>query len=89
MGDFVVAGELRIGREQAANEIVLSDPAISRTHARVMRERGEFVFEDLASTNGSHLITSGGRQLLAGRQTLRGGDRIQVGSFQLTFQLPS
>jgi hypothetical protein len=41
-----------IGREPA-NDIALTDPEISRRHARIMYQAGRYVVEDLGSTNGT------------------------------------
>lgn len=43
---------ITIGREPV-NDIVLSDPEISRRHARLMYQAGRYVLEDLGSTNGT------------------------------------
>ena len=43
---------LTIGRS-SANDVVLDDPSISRSHARLRWERGQAFLEDLGSRNGS------------------------------------
>jgi len=66
--------ETLVGRE-LVNDITLSDPEVSRRHARfVIREEGVFV-EDLGSTNGTFL--NGVR--VSGPQQLRLGDEITFG----------
>ncbi|HXW84857.1 MAG TPA: FHA domain-containing protein, partial [Candidatus Binataceae bacterium] len=37
------------------NDIVLSDPGVSRHHARITRRGGRFRVTDLESTNGTYL----------------------------------
>jgi putative peptide zinc metalloprotease protein len=54
-----------IGRA-SANDVVLDDPSVSRSHARVMRTRRGFLLEDLGSFNG----TSVGDRLIRGSGTL-------------------
>ena len=66
--------ETLVGRE-LVNDIALSDPEVSRRHARfVIRDEGVFV-EDLGSTNGTFL--NGIR--VSGPQQLRLGDEITFG----------
>ena len=48
---------------------------LSRQHLRLTVDDGSTVIEDLGSTNGT-FVNSG---LISGRQTIRGGDRIQAG----------
>jgi hypothetical protein len=45
---------LRIGRDPA-NDIVLRDAKVSRTHAEIVFERGFFVLHDLSSANGTYV----------------------------------
>jgi diguanylate cyclase (GGDEF)-like protein len=66
--------ETVIGRDDAA-DVVFDDGAISRRHARILREPGgEFVLEDLSSTNGTYVSAKP-----VTRHTLRSGDQIQLG----------
>ncbi len=70
----LVQGEVVIGREDDA-DIAFYDGSISRRHARVARQpTGEFMVEDLASTNGTYVS---GEPIT--RRTLRSGDQIQLG----------
>jgi ABC transport system ATP-binding/permease protein len=76
--------ETVIGRSPAA-DIVITLPAVSGQHARVVREGGLFFIEDLNSSNGTYL---NGQRLEARRQ-LRAGDRIGLGlSVILRFEAP-
>jgi len=64
-----------LGRGHEA-DVRLEDAAISRRHARILREQDEsFVIEDLASTNGTFLT---GRRVTQ-RERLAPGERIQLG----------
>lgn len=69
-----------IGRDPTV-DLCLDHPMISRHHARVIRQDGEHVLEDLGSTNGTFL---NGRRL-AGRALLQRGDRIQIGPFKIAY----
>jgi hypothetical protein len=65
--------ELVIGR-QLTSDIVLSDPSVSRRHARLVFRAGGWVIQDLESTNGTVL---NGRHI--GRAELRPGDVLVLG----------
>ncbi|MBV9848498.1 MAG: DUF3662 domain-containing protein [Armatimonadetes bacterium] len=76
---------LAIGRSRnAGNDLVLdSDGMVSKTHARIERERdGRFTLYDLNSTNG--VKVNGAR--VEGNRVLRDGDEITIGGTKLTFQ---
>lgn len=73
-----------IGR-QGENNLVLRDNRISRTHARILAEGGDYLIEDLGSSHG--VFVNGQR---VKRQVLRDGDRIDFGfpdSYRLAFSL--
>lgn len=75
-----------IGRAQRDNQVALDDISVSRRHARVWREEGAFRLWDLASANGSFVITPEGkrRRILAPHE-LVDGDTIDLGDVRLTF----
>lgn len=45
---------IRIGKADD-NDFVLNDPHVSRYHARLIREEGAWLLEDLSSTNGTYV----------------------------------
>lgn len=65
---------LNLGRDPG-NDIVINDPQVSRQHARITRQGGLMVIEDLGSTNGT--FVNGVR--LTGPHTLANGDVIGIG----------
>jgi hypothetical protein len=69
-----------LGRGDQA-EIRLDDPFASSRHARVIRQGGIIVVEDLGSTNGTYL----NEELLAGPQPLHPGDRVRIGDSEFTY----
>lgn len=71
---FPLEEESTVGRDLAC-EIPLSDPEISRRHARFFIREGNVYVEDLGSTNGTFL--NGER--IATPQQLRKGDVITLG----------
>lgn len=66
--------ETMVGRD-LANDIAISDPEVSRRHARFVMKEGIVFVEDLGSTNGTFL--NGTR--LSSPQPLRPGDSITFG----------
>jgi pSer/pThr/pTyr-binding forkhead associated (FHA) protein len=46
--------EIRIGRN-AENDIVIENLAVSKLHARIMKQEGAYYIEDMNSTNGTYL----------------------------------
>jgi hypothetical protein len=61
--------------------LTIQDPEISRRHARIRWQQGEYVLEDLGSTNGTML---NGVQIRE-PHVLKNGDRIGVGQTLLLF----
>ena len=74
--------ELLLGRD-LANEIAISDPEVSRRHARFFMQNENILMEDLGSTNGTFL--NGER--ISNPVQLRPGDVITLGeSIVLVFE---
>lgn len=69
-----------LGRGDQA-EIRLDDPFASSRHARLTRQGGVVVVEDLGSTNGTYL----NEELLSGPQPLHVGDRVRIGDSEFTY----
>jgi FHA domain len=76
---YDISGGATIGRGDV--EIVLEDTFASSRHARVDRQGGAVVLEDLGSTNGTYLND----ELLRGPAPLHAGDRIRIGDSVFTF----
>jgi pSer/pThr/pTyr-binding forkhead associated (FHA) protein len=70
-----------IGR-LSTNDVVLSDPNVSRRHAELRRSGDDWVLADLGSTNGT--LVNG---KLAREHTLEHGDRISFGTSELVFEI--
>lgn len=68
---------LTIGREHD-NNVEIKDPDVARYHARILRERGDYVVEDLNSSTGTWV--NGERKQ---RTVLSHGDVIRVGQTEL------
>jgi FOG: FHA domain len=91
---YISTDEANIGRWDADNGIFpdidldAHDPEakVSRRHARIIRENGRYLIEDLGSTNGT--FVNRGRRLIPGnRQPLEDGDEIIVGKTFLRFHV--
>jgi Nif-specific regulatory protein len=81
--DLDASQPIRIGRGSGC-QILLSDPLSSRTHAIVSFEAGSWVVSDAESRNGTLVNDSKVTQA-----QLSHGDRIQVGSTEILFELPN
>lgn len=70
---------IRIGRDRE-NDICLHDTEVSRKHAQIVLQAGQFVFHDLGSANGSVI-----NQERISERALSHGDHIQLGRTLLLF----
>lgn len=71
-----------IGRSREC-DVVLDDANVSRRHAEIRPSGGSWIVLDLGSTNG---VKVNGRRI-AGPQSLKSGDSLELGSSQLTFEV--
>jgi pSer/pThr/pTyr-binding forkhead associated (FHA) protein len=78
--EYDVGSGAVLGRGDQA-EIRLEDPFASSRHARLVRQGGIVVIEDLGSTNGTYL----NEELLSGPQPLHQGDRVRIGDSEFTY----
>ncbi len=75
--------KLTIGRD-VTNDVIISDPEISRHHARLIRTANGYAIEDLRSTNGTFV----NRQRISSLQQLYDGDVLGLGeTVTLTYQI--
>lgn len=72
---------ITIGR-LSNNDVVLSDPNVSRRHAELRLSDGRWVLTDLGSTNGT--LVNG---KLAREQPVSSGDRLSFGTSELVFEI--
>lgn len=72
---------IHIGRH-LSNEVIVNDRRVSRHHAEIRYERGQFVLYDLGSTNGVKINGVQARQPVP----LRNNDLVTVGSHEFVFQ---
>jgi hypothetical protein len=64
-------------------DVVIEDANVSRRHAEIRPSGGSWIVVDLGSTNG---VRVNGRRI-EGPQSLRSGDRVELGTSQLTFEV--
>lgn len=75
---------LALGRS-ATCDIVLDDVTVSRKHAEINRESGQYVITDADSLNGTYV----NRGLVNRAAVLSDGDELRIGIFRLVFREPS
>src|SRR5690606_24491234 len=78
---FMLAGENIVGRGANA-EIPVQSGNLSRHHARILFVNGNYVLEDLGSTNGSKIS---GARITSGQ--LAEGDLVELGDAVFRFSL--
>jgi hypothetical protein len=71
-----------IGRSRDC-DVVLEDSGVSRRHAELRPEGGAWTIEDLGSTNGVRVNGIAVR----GPHELRSGDRVEMGSTEMLFEI--
>ncbi|HEX8437721.1 FHA domain-containing protein [Archangium sp.] len=76
-----VRDEITIGRQEG-NTIRLTERNVSRQHARLLRQNGHVLVEDLGSYNGVRI--NGER--IQGQAQVGDGDLIQIGDYDLALQ---
>jgi pSer/pThr/pTyr-binding forkhead associated (FHA) protein/CDP-diglyceride synthetase len=73
--------QTEIGRESTRDIVLSTDTAVSRRHARIVREGNLFVIYDEGSTNGTYVNNA-----RVTRKELAKGDIIQIGSTKFRFE---
>jgi pSer/pThr/pTyr-binding forkhead associated (FHA) protein len=71
---LLTGGSLSVGRQED-NDIVVADRLASRHHARLDREQGQYLVQDVGSRNGTYV----NGQRITEAHVLRDGDEIQIG----------
>src|SRR5262249_6274038 len=78
----LIRDEITIGRKEG-NTIRLTERNVSRRHAKLVKQNGSILIEDLGSYNG--IRVNGNR--ISGKVAVNEGDRIQIGDYSLALKL--
>jgi pSer/pThr/pTyr-binding forkhead associated (FHA) protein len=79
---FTLAGpNVVIGREPGRDIVLVGDATVSRTHARIAHENGQYVVYDNGSANGTYV-----NSVRVTVQSLNLGDIVQFGSSKFRFE---
>lgn len=73
-----------IGKLKGAADVVLEDPSISRIHAKILRESGQFFLQDMNSTNGC--FRNGIRLEPNEKAEIEPGDEIGFGRLKFIYR---
>ncbi|WP_097027296.1 FHA domain-containing protein [Clostridium peptidivorans] len=79
-GVIPLQGQITIGRKED-NTFMLDDPYVSGKHARIYVKSGDYIIEDLGSTNGT-LVND---DEIEGKKYLETGDIIKIGNTVFKF----
>ena len=82
---LIAAPEVEIGKA-SHNQIVLTHPTVSNTHAVILSRNGGYSIVDLGSSNGTFV---NGERLRDEARTLQHGDKIQIAEALFTFRNPA
>ncbi len=78
---YQLADEVSVGRA-AGCQVMVEDTFVSQVHARVFRREGNYLVEDLGSTNGTYL----NQKKVSGAMIMQRGDRLRVGNTVLELE---
>lgn len=78
---YILADGITIGRESGCGIALSTDNTVSRSHARVAFESGEWVIYDSGSSNGTYV-----NGVRVTRSTLSSGDLVQIGGTKFRFE---
>jgi hypothetical protein len=79
---FPLGAQARLGRS-SDNDVHLADPQASRQHATIQRLGGDWVINDLGSSNGTFV----GGTRIAGPTRLREGEIVRIGNTTLRLMI--
>lgn len=78
---YILDGNVELGRS-SKNNIIIRDPYISSSHAKLTQNEGEYFVQDLGSTNGTFV---NGEKIGTVPVQLKNGDKIHVGQVYFLF----
>lgn len=83
---FRLGSKTLIGRKKSY-DITLDDKSVSKSHARInfIQDKNVFVYNDLASANGSWLVHENRKMEIKKEHILQQGDVLELGETHLTY----
>jgi hypothetical protein len=78
---YSLADEISVGRAPGC-QVTIDDTFVSQVHARVFSREGNYLVEDLGSTNGTYVNS----KKVSGAMIMQRGDRLQVGNTVLELE---
>lgn len=82
--DILISGEVfLLGKNRQQAEGIIEAEGVSRLHAKISRQEGEYYLEDLNSTNGTYL--NGNPVEYHQKKKLHRGDKIRFGAEEFLF----
>ncbi|QRK07548.1 FHA domain-containing protein [Archangium violaceum] len=79
------SGELKVGRQEGTNDLILAEGGVSRRHSRFYEEGGKVMVEDVGSANGT--FVDGER--ITGMVVLTPRSQVQLGEYGLRLKAPA
>src|SRR5690242_12800017 len=73
------SSELKVGRQEGTNDLVLAEGGVSRRHSRFVVESGKVMVEDVGSANGTFVDG----QRITGMTPLTPKSQVQLGDYAL------
>ena len=77
---YVLDNDVTTAGRHPESDIFLDDVTVSRRHAEILRDGGDYSVRDAGSLNGTYLNRNRVEEA-----PLRDGDELQIGSFKLVF----
>lgn len=80
-----LSGELKIGRQEGQNDLVLAEGGVSRRHSRFVVEGGKVMVEDVGSANGTFVDG----QRITGMTVLTPKSQVLLGDYEMRLKAPA
>jgi len=77
---FLLDHDVTTSGRHPDSDIFLDDVTVSRRHAEIVREGGQYYVRDVGSLNGTYL-----NRVRVDSAPLHDGDELQIGTFKLVF----
>lgn len=78
----------KIGSKNKYSDYILPSKKVSKVHAEIISENGEYFIKDTGSTNGTYLNDSTVRIAAGSEIRLNSGDKVRMADIELVFKSP-